>query len=151
MDVRIEFQIDERVLAGTRRHGLETTDTAVIATTFYMMPVRFAIGDRELLRSRIGDWSAQPLLGLATMLYDSVARLRVSGDSECCVSGGTLRFVRQGDRVHVRSHNHIEADLAISDLELAVTRFRDGVGETMGRLVPELTTLPYWAEWFPTE
>lgn len=76
MAVMLDFQVDERVLAEDRGHAPAAADPAVIETTYFTMPVRFSIDDRELFQRPSGAWLPQPVLGFATHLARSLDALR---------------------------------------------------------------------------
>jgi len=152
MAVTLDFQLDEHVLAEDRRSDPAAADPAVIETTYFTMPVRFSIDERELLQASSAVWLPQPLIGLAAHLLLSLDVLRSAGSATCSVAGaGTLRLDRRGERVHLScSFNGVEAETSFAELEGAVKRFHERVKETLHVLVPELTRHPSWPSWFPS-
>jgi hypothetical protein len=149
--VILDFQVDEKVLAEDRQQDPTVADPAVIETTYFVMPVRFAVDARELLQTPSSAWLPQPVLGFATHLALSVGALRSTGTASCSVAGaGTLRFQQRGERVHlICSFNKIEVETPTTDLVVAVAHFRRRVEEVLRTRVPELATHSSWPSWFP--
>src|SRR5262245_20776714 len=100
--VILDFAIEEYELVQDRQYSPLTADPGVIETTYFMMPVRFCIDGTELLETPTSAWVAQPLLGVATHLVYALRTLRSTGAAIYSVAdGGTLRFLRRGQRVQV--------------------------------------------------
>ncbi len=151
MAVILEFQLDESALVEDRRHDPAVADPAVIETTYFTMPVRFSVDNKEMLNTPRSAWLPQPLLGLAMHLSQALRNLRSTGVATCSVAGaGTLRFQRHGERVRLAcDFNRVEAEVAIDELDGAVRLFYQRVEDAFRKFVPELATHPSWSTWFP--
>lgn len=151
MAVTLDFRVDEEAVAEDRRHDPARADPAVLQTTYFRFPVRFAVDDVELFGTPRGPWLPQPLLGFAVGLAGSLDDVRSRGSATCTIDdAGTLRLDLRGERVHMTSSfNRVEAETGINELDAAVKIFRQRVADALRRLVPEVTTHPSWSTWFP--
>jgi hypothetical protein len=147
----LDFRLDEDVLDEDRRSHPSAADPAVIETTYFMMPVRFSVGETDLLKSSNDVWLRQPLLGFATHMSLALSLLRSTGVATCSVAGaGTLRLQQRGERVRLScSFNGAEAEASFDGLDAAIKDFRGRVEASLREHVPELTRHPSWPTWFP--
>jgi len=149
--ISLDFQIDQDVLEDDRASAA-AADPAVVETTYFVVPVRFAVDGRDVLRMPDGTWLRQPMVGFSTELASSVEELRVRGSSECTAAdAGTLRLRLLDGTVRIEcSLTGLVLEAPITELEEAIWTFREKVKTVLLAFAPEITRHPSWAKWFPS-
>jgi hypothetical protein len=151
--ITLDFEVDEEALREDLEVRPETAEVAALEQTHFVMPVRFAIGDTDLLAfpGVYDAWRPQPLLGFATHLAAAVAARPGESTSSHIADGGRLDFERLDSTIRVSSTllpGQAES-VAAAELMAAVREFRARVRDVLLQRVPALRSHPWWGRWFP--
>jgi hypothetical protein len=152
--ITLDFQIDEDELAADLAASPEAANPAAVEQTYFVMPVRFAVGETDFLAfpGVYDRWRPQPLLGIATHLVLALQAIKPGQPSRCNVAdGGRLDFEQFGATIAISSSvlpGQI-ANVPAGELIGAASRFRDEVRDFLAERVPAMTQHPYWKTWFP--
>ena len=159
--VVLEFCIDERVLEEDLEVYLKSSlSRDALDVTYFIMPVRLAIGGVEML-----EWSG-PDAGPPSVWCDLCLLDLAAGGLECVRSledntqatyssledARELKLQRHGDTVRVHSpRNGHEATAGYEDLLNAFEAFARNVKQTLLKALPELRNDEYWGAWFRSD
>lgn len=95
----LDFRVDDEGLAEDVGTGAEIANAAAIEETYFVMPVRFAIGNTELLAfpGVHATWRPQPIVGFATHLAAAV--LSAERGKPACLHTADVAVWISSDRV----------------------------------------------------
>jgi hypothetical protein len=150
----LDFQVDEESVARDLRASPETANAAAIEQTYFVMPVRFAIGDTELLAlpSVYESWRPQPIIGFPTHVLGTILGSKPGETAYCHIAdGGRLAFQRAELTIRVSSTLLIGRAEIVETTELTrtATTFRNRVRDLVLQRVPTMASHPWWVQWFP--
>ena len=150
----LDFQVDEDGLAEDLAASPETATAAALEETYFVMPVRFAVGSAELLAfpGAYDTWRPQPILGFATHLFAAVMSVTSGGRASChTTDGGRLVFEPSDSITRISSTLLPDSKVSVPTIELigAARALRDRVEELLLQRVPTMKEHPWWSKWFP--
>lgn len=151
--ISLDFQIDEDTLARDLRSQPADVDTASIEQSYFVMPVRFAVGKTELLAypGVYESWRPQPLLGFSTQLVSSILATD-SGETKRCyiADGGHLDLERSKRTMRITTSLQKRTETVPTNELLTEARaFRGRVREFLLERVPGMGRHNSWKIWFP--
>ncbi len=150
----LDFQVDEEGLAEDLGASPETANAAALEQTYFVMPVRFTVGNTDLLAfpGAYETWRPQPIIGFATHVLGAVLGVK-PGEPACChiADGGRLDFERFDWTIRVSSTLLRGRGESVPATELisAARVFRDRVRDFLLQRVPAMKEHPWWNKWFP--
>jgi hypothetical protein len=150
----LDFLLDEETFDKDLRSSPETANAAALEQTFFVVPVRFASGETELLSfpGAYDAWRPQPLIGFATHLVVATQGASPGTMASCHLAdGGRLDFERIDYTIRVSSTllpQQVEIVKAV-ELVRAARDFRERVRTCLSLRVPALSRHPWWGKWFP--
>jgi hypothetical protein len=148
--MRLEFRLDELSLREDIECEPGSADSAVLETTYFMMPVRFSIEDTELLGLGDDPWSELPLIGFATLLRET-ADLADGQTRRLCFAAGDLSVERKKAKVRVSSIlRKTGAELDVAEFAVATAQFLVRTRDFLVEHVPALRNHSEWGAWFPS-
>lgn len=153
--ITLEFTLDEKVLREDLESSPESAEPGVLETTYFVMPVRFAIDDGDMLAfpGAYADWRPLPLLGFATHLHNALRSIEDDGSRQITLAeGGQILLRRDGDEVRISSSILDRKDVSVryDELLAASGRFLAEVRDLLLKRIPSMQEHPNWSEWFPT-
>ena len=172
--VLLEFQVDRTVLAEDKESNPGAAEAAALQETYFVMPVRLAIENVELLQMPMGEqqvwvgkpgeqglarmqrealaskWLPLPLLNVSTVGVEKVREARQNRVSTYSLpaSGWRLRFERSGENICI--HSEVNGGSGCARYEEVLHAFEDfasKVRNVLRREIPELNDHPYWGKW----
>jgi hypothetical protein len=149
--VILDFRVDADTLAQDLDHQPALASPAALEETYFVMPVRFAIGGTELLSvpGQVEPWRRLPLIGFSTDLHKTVALLGAQGATCYLAGGGELRIRPQDGFVGVTSSlSQTTAVAPMHELLEAVDSFCLHVRGFLATHVPDLHSHQSWVNWW---
>lgn len=151
--ITLEFLVDEDELRESMDVAPELASSAAIEQTYFEMPVRFRVGETELLTysGAFETWRPLPIVGFSLQLLRAARAVTREHSATCHLSdGGRLEFQGAGETTRVWSSllpGRVES-VTTAELVEAVRSFRCSVQEFLERRVPAMKTHPWWTNWF---
>ena len=150
----LDFRVDDEALTKDLGATPELANAAAIEETYFVMPVRFAVGSTEFLAypGVYDSWRPQPIIGFATHLFSAVMTSKFEKPALCyVVDGGRLEFDGTEYAIGIASTLLPGKAESVPSAELmgAARAFRERVRVLLLQRVPQIRNHPWWTRWFP--
>jgi len=151
--ISLDFQVDEDALAEDLESRPTEANTAAVEQTYFVMPVRFAVGETELLAypGVYESWRPQPLVGFSTHLVGSILAVSPGETKRCYIAdGGHLDLARSEWTMRITASLLKRTEsVPTNELLTEARAFRERVREFLLERVPGMGRHESWQVWFP--
>ncbi len=151
---RIEFAIDKDALAKDLELSPERAHAVALEETYFIMPVRFCIGDVDLFMSPSSaePWIPLPVLGFANRLLEGLQKVQPKTNTSIYLAGGgslQVALLAEGEVVIECSLTSKTGSDGLGKVMDAARMFSDEVQRLLLSRAPLLRFHPSWVAWFP--
>lgn len=149
----LEFRPDEVALEPDLQLEPWAQDAAVLEETYFLAPVRFAVGSVDLLGvpgAFSFPWRPLPLLGFASTLRASIRDLVPGHPREIYLAGGGSIRVSNiaGCAAFHATLNGAQATTPVPEYLSAVENFTQRAQQFLINACPRLASHPHWTNWW---
>lgn len=147
----IDFLIDEGVLTEDLAVDPTQADAAALEETYFIMPVRLHIRDRDLFGSESGERMPLPILGFATRFSQALHRCFSDAKGTMYLAGGghiNLELRKSELTVSCSLTKRSSSDDATKIVH-AANAFSNNVRLFLLDRIPHLERHRSWRYWFP--
>jgi len=152
--IKLEFELDEKVLLEDLEESPKEADTAALVVTYFLMPVRFIIDDKDVFyykNERSNPGIEVPLMNLAINGLSHIKSLEDEDESFYLIpeAYGDLFFKRiENNKIEIIFSKFDEKFIVDYDeLLCAFEDFSERVKVFLRERVPELVDHSYWGKW----
>jgi hypothetical protein len=152
--IKIDYLLDENSFEDDLKQSPESENPAAVEETYFVMPIRMAVGETELLqlpKTNNNPWLSLPLLGFTTDIFRVVNGDTAPKDQEIYLAGGgQLNFSQEKGLLHIRSS--INSKNVLVPIEQARNDFFEFAKRVRKLFLDRYSNIiknPAWEQWFP--